>query len=306
MTTASEDALAAPTAARAQWLAPVAGLSFVALWSTGYTAGKIAVAHGGAFTTLVVRFGFAALIFALLAWLGGARWPERRQALHSGVTGFLQLALHFGGVYGALKLGASAGFAALVIGSMPLMVSLFAVLLGERLSRLQLLGLAIGFGGVLLVVAERLFGAQTNLYAIIVLIVGLIGISVGTLYQKRHGSAIDLRMGLFIQNLTATVVLLPFSLAVEHFDHDNSLAFWASSTWLVLVNTVGNFALLFVLIRNGAATKVATLFYLIPAAGAFVGHFVLDERLTSLEIIGFFVAASGVYLGTRQSAAVKT
>lgn len=300
MNSASPDAAQTAAAPRAQWLAPVAGLSFVGLWSTGYTAGKIAVAHGGAFTTLVVRFGFAALVFGLLAWFGGTKLPKAREAWHSAVTGFLQLALHFGGVYGGLKLGASAGFAALVIGSMPLMVSLFAVLLGERISRMQLLGLAIGFGGVLLVVGERLFGAQTNLYAILVLVVGLIGISVGTLYQKRHGSAIDLRMGLFIQNLAATLVLLPFSLAIEHFDQDNSLPFWLASAWLVLVNTVGNFALLFVLIRNGAATKVATLFYLIPAAGAVVGHFVLGERLTALEVLGFFVAASGVYIGTHQ------
>ena len=45
----------------------IAAISFVVLWSTGYLAGKLALAHGAPFTLLVIRFGSAALIFAALA-----------------------------------------------------------------------------------------------------------------------------------------------------------------------------------------------------------------------------------------------
>lgn len=296
-------AAAAAGSARARGLGALAGFSFVVIWCTGYIAGKVAVGHSGPFTALCLRFAAAALIFAALAFAARLPWPSRRDAGHSAVVGALQLALQFGGVYGALKLGASAGVAALVIGAMPLTVSAFSLLLGERIGRLQWLGLVVGFAGVWLVLGDRLADASANLYAVLALLAGLIGISCGTLYQKRHGSSVDLRIGLLIQNLTATILLLPLAIGLEGLHADGTRPFWLATVWIVLVNSVGGFALLFMLLRRGAATQVAALFYLVPAVGAVMGHFVLGEVLTRLEIAGFVVAAVGVYLGTRMPAA---
>lgn len=293
---------AAAEPARARWLGAVAGFGFVVIWCTGYIAGKIAVGHSGPFTALCLRFAAAALVFAALALAARLPWPSWRDAGHSAVVGALQLALQFGGVYGALKLGASAGVAALVIGAMPLTVSAFSMLLGERIGRLQWLGLIVGFAGVWLVLGDRIADASASTYAVLALLAGLIGISCGTLYQKRHGSSVDLRLGLLIQNLTATFLLLPLAIGLEGLQADGTQAFWLATLWIVLVNSVGGFALLFMLIRRGAATQVAALFYLVPAVGAVMGHFVLGEVLTRLEIAGFFVAAVGVYLGTRAPA----
>ncbi|MCX7070304.1 MAG: EamA family transporter [Gammaproteobacteria bacterium] len=295
---------AAPRPAR-PWLAPLMGLSFVAIWCTGYPAAKIIVGHSGPFTALTLRFACAGLIFALLALVSRVRWPGWREAGHSAVVGCLQLAMQFGGVYGAMRLGASGSFAALVIGSMPLAVSGFAWATGERISRLQWLGLAIGFAGVWLVIGNSLLDAQASGPAIVLLLVGLVGIASGTLYQKRHGSAIDLRAGLAIQNLAATAALLPLAIGVDHFHFDGTPVFWKATAWIVLVNSVGGFALLFLLIRNGAATQVAALFYLVPAVGALMSHFALGEVLTWLEVAGFFVAAAGVWLGTRPARAAS-
>lgn len=293
---------AAPRPAR-PWLAPLMGLSFVAIWCTGYPAAKIIVGHSGPFTALTLRFACAGLIFALLALVSRVRWPGWREAGHSAVVGCLQLAMQFGGVYGAMRLGASGSFAALVIGSMPLAVSGFAWATGERISRLQWLGLMIGFAGVWLVIGNSLLDAQASGPAIVLLLVGLVGIASGTLYQKRHGSAIDLRAGLAIQNLAATAALLPLAIGIDHFHFDGTPVFWKATAWIVLVNSVGGFALLFLLIRNGAATQVAALFYLVPAVGALMSHFALGEVLTWLEVAGFFVAATGVWLGTRPARA---
>lgn len=259
------------------------GLSFVVIWCTGYPAGKIVVGHSGPFTALCLRFAAAAVIFGVLAVVGRVVWPGWREGRHSAVVGLLQLAMQFGGVYGAMRLGASASLAALVIGAMPLSVSAFSLLLGERIGRLQGLGLAVGFSGVWLVIGDSIADARADIWSIVALLVGLLGISCGTLYQKRFGSQVDLRVGLFIQNVAS----------------GSSTRFWLASSWIVLVNSVGGFALLFLLIRNGAATQVAALFYLVPAVGAIMGHFTLGEVLTRIEIIGFFVAALGVYLGTR-------
>lgn len=296
-------ALAAP---RARWLGPAAGLSFVLIWCTGYIAAKVLVAHGGPFTGLCLRFAAAAAIFGALLAFGRVDWPHPRDLGHSAIVGLLQLALQFGGVYGALQLGASAGVAALVIGAMPLTVSAFSLLLGERIGRRQWLGLAVGFAGVWLVLGDRLVDARASAWAVVCLLIGLLGISCGTLYQKRFGSQLDLRVGLFAQNLAAALALLPLAIGLEHLRADGSAAFWMASAWIVLVNSVGGFALLFLLIRHGAATQVAALFYLVPAVGAVMGHFALGEVLTTVELVGFVVAALGVYLGTHAPAPRKT
>jgi len=275
------------------------GLSFVVIWCTGYPAGKIVVGHSGPFTALCLRFAAAAVIFGVLAVVGRVVWPGWREGRHSAVVGLLQLATQFGGVYGAMRLGASASLAALVIGAMPLSVSAFSLLLGERIGRLQGLGLAVGFSGVWLVIGGSIADARADVWSIVALLVGLLGISCGTLYQKRFGSQVDLRVGLFIQNVAGAAVLLPLAIGLEGLSFDGSTRFWLASSWIVLVNSVGGFALLFLLIRNGAATQVAALFYLVPAVGAIMGHFTLGEVLTRIEIIGFLVAAFGVYLGTR-------
>jgi len=274
------------------------GLLFVLVWSSGYVAGKIALTHGAAFTLLVLRFAGAALIFALLAFAARASWPSLRQSGHSVVVGLLSLALQFGGIYLGVQLGAEVGVAALLVGSMPLLTAALAPLIGERVTARAWLGLALGLGGVVLVLADRIGfgGAGPGAYGLLLL--GLVGISIGTLYQKRFATAIDMRVGLTIQHAAAALVLLPCAFA-ENFRQDATLAYLGSLGWLIAVNSVGGFALLFVLLRRGQASRVAQLFFLIPPVTAVLGLLFLGENFSVLKLLGFALAALGVYLGTR-------
>jgi len=272
----------------------------VVLWSTGYIAGKVAIAHAAPFTTLTLRFGGASLLFALLVLLRRTPLPAPRVLLHSAVVGLLTLALQFAGVYGAFALGASSGFAALVIGSMPLAVSLTAAALGERQPASHWLGLLLGLGGVLLVLQDKLGSGLGSAWAGVALFLGLCGITFGTLYQKRHASTVDLNVGLLAQNLAATAVLAPPAVLWEHFRFDTSAAFVGSMLWLVLVNSGGTFALLFVLLRQGAATRVSTLFYLVTPVTAVMGWALMHEPMSAVKLAGFALAAAGVYIGTRK------
>jgi drug/metabolite transporter (DMT)-like permease len=278
------------------------GTSFVLLWCTGYPAGKIALGHAAPFTLLTLRFGIAALIYVLLFFSFTKKpWPSWRESRHSVITGFLSLAMQFGGVYLGIALGASAGFAALVIGIMPIVTALFGTFIGEPIRRMQWFGFALGFVGVALVVADKVEVGNVPLGAYIALAVGLTGISAGTLYQKRFGSSIDLRAGLALQHICAALVLIPFAMH-ESFRFDGTTPFYESLGWLVLINSVGGFALLFVLIQRGAATSVAALFFLMPPVTAVMNYFVIGEPLTLLKGAGFVLAAVGVYIGTRSVA----
>ncbi|MET0225758.1 MAG: DMT family transporter [Dokdonella sp.] len=280
----------------------VAAGIFVVLWCTGYPAGKLAVQHGGPFTILFLRFGCAALVFTALALLARAQWPQWRVLVRSAIVGLLSLALSFAGIYEGLRLGVSTGVSALFIGAMPLATALFGIAFGDRLEGRQWFGLALGFVGVVLVLEGKLDGATGIGLGYVASFVGLIGFSLGTLYQKRHSSTIDLRVGLAVQHIAAAFALLPLALFVDGFRADWSHTWIGTLSWLVLVNSLGGFTLLFALLRRGAATQVAALFYLMPPITALMGFVVLDEHLSLSMLPGFVLVAVGVWLGTQRSA----
>lgn len=287
--------------AAAAWRGRATAAAFVLVWCSGYPAAKLAVQHGGPFTLALLRFALAAAVFGALAVAARAGWPGWRAFRHSAVVGLLSLALSFGGVYGGMHFGVSAGISALFIGAMPLATALFASLAGERLGRAQWFGLALGFLGVLLVLEGRFGIPGGGAVGYLCSLVGLVALSLGTLYQKRHSTAIDLRVGLAVQHAVAAAAILPLAWWGEHFRADGSAAWIGAVAWIVLVNAVGGFALLFLLLRRGAATGVAALFYLVPPVTALMGYVALGERLTPTMLPGFALVALGVWLGTRRA-----
>src|SRR4029077_16661448 len=189
------------------------GVAFVLLWSSGYPAARIALDHSGPFTLLMLRFGGAGLVFAALAGVSGVTWPRGRAALHNALVGTLQLGLQFGALYWAAAQAVNIGLIALVNGSMLIVTALLGrALFREVVRQLQWIGFALGFAGVALAFGESPTASRsTGVGAYLAVLAGLLAISTGTLYQKRHASNVDPRSGLALQHLAATLLLLPFS-----------------------------------------------------------------------------------------------
>lgn len=126
----------------------------------------------------------------------------------------------------------------------------------------------------------------------------------GTVYQKKFCSAIDLRTGNLIQFAVAGVAVLLPALRFEglHAKWDEALI--ASSLWLSLVNSIGAISLFYILLRQGAASRVATLFFLAPPITAVMGFAAFHETLSPIAVAGFGLTAVGVYLGSRSSGSV--
>jgi drug/metabolite transporter (DMT)-like permease len=269
-------------------------LLFILLWSSGYVAGKLALPHTGPLTLLTLRFGLAAVVLLAVALATGAPWPQRRQDWgHLAVVGLLMQVLHFSCIYFALQWGLSAGVAGLLIGLMPLATALGAHLwLAEHLGARQLLGLLGGLAGVALVVAGKpLHGAWTAYAAAGV---GLLGLVAGTLYQKRFCAGMDLRSGSGIQMTVSALAVALVAGPTEHFAMDVGPELVAATLWLGLVNSIGAFSLMFVMIRRGQAGQVARLFFLIPGVSALMGFALLGERLPPLALAGFALSALAV------------
>jgi drug/metabolite transporter (DMT)-like permease len=236
-----------------------------------------------------------------VALLTGAPWPRRWvQWGHLAVVGLLMQVLHFTGIYYGLRLGLSAGVAALLIGMMPLATALGAHLwLAERLSRGQLWGLLGGLVGVGLVVAGKPLGAAGAWPAYLAALLGLAGLVLGTLYQKRFCSGMDLRSGSCVQMGVAAVTAALLAWPTEHFALQWSGELLFAALWLGLVNSIGAFSLMFQMMRRGQAGQVANLFYLIPGVSALMGFVLLGEGLTPLALAGFALSALSVCAAAR-------
>jgi len=264
---------------------------FILLWSSGYVAGKLALPHVGPLTLLTMRFGLAAVVLLSVAAATQAPWPPRRRDwAHLAVVGLLMQVLHFSGIYFALRAGLSAGVAGLLVGLMPLATALGAHLwLAEALGRRQVLGLLGGLAGVALVVMDKPLGGAWPAYAWAA--VGLLGLVTGTLYQKRFCARMDLRSGAGVQMAVSALAVGAAAWPAEHFAIDWCAELVGAWLWLGLVNAIGAFTLMFIMIRRGQAGQVARLFFLVPGASALMGFVLLGERLAPVALAGFALSA---------------
>jgi drug/metabolite transporter (DMT)-like permease len=127
----------------------------------------------------------------------------------------------------------------------------------------------------------------------------LASITLGTVWQKRHGGAIDLRTGAAIQFAAAAVVLAPFAFLLESREVRWSGEFVFALAWLVLVLSLGAVFLLLYLIRHGAATRVASLFYLVPPTTALMAWPLFGESYSALAAAGMGLGMLAVWLVTK-------
>jgi drug/metabolite transporter (DMT)-like permease len=270
---------------------------FVVLWASGFIGAKLGLPYAEPLTFLALRMFGVVVLLGLFMLIAGAKWPGREGALDSYVTGVLMHALYLGGVYISIAKGLPAALSALVVGLQPLLTSTIANrLLGERVAPRQWVGLVLGLSGVYLVVQDRAtVGAATPL-AWIAAVVGLVAITIGTVYQKRFGSGIDWRPAMFIQYAAAGILFALGATAFETRTVHWTPEFLFALGWLVFVLSFGAIWLLYFLIRRAAATRVVSLFYLTPPVTALMAWSLFGERLAPLALVGMAVCVAGVFL----------
>jgi drug/metabolite transporter (DMT)-like permease len=273
---------------------------FVLLWSTGFIGARYGMPYIEPLTFLAVRMGFAVVIMAAIALLAGARRPNVNEVGHSLVAGSLVHGLTLGGVFIAISQGVPAGISALILGLQPIVTSTLASrFMGEKVTRLQLVGLALGLVGVLLVLHDRNIVLAGSALGWVASILSLIGITIGTLYQKRYCGGIDWRAGNLVQYIGAGALftLGAFAFETREIHWTGELIF--AMVWLVLVLSIAAVGLMYWLIRRSAATGFASLFYLVPVVTAFFAYILFGERLDSISILGMAICAGGVALVNR-------
>ncbi|MBA3415869.1 MAG: DMT family transporter [Chloroflexia bacterium] len=202
-----------------------------------------------------------------------------------------------------MSLGVEAGVSALIVGLQPLLTAALAgVLLDERVTPRQWAGLGLGLLGVTLVLARKLGQGSGDALGSLACVAALFGITLGTLYQKRHCAGMDLRTGGVVQFAAACLATAPLALLFEDTRIAWSGEFVFALLWLVLVLSLGAVSLLYVLIRRGAAAQIASLFFLVPPCTALIAWPLFGETLGPVALIGMVLTAVGVALASRGAA----
>jgi len=277
---------------------------FVLIWSTGFVVARFGMPHAPPFTFLAIRYSLSVLCFGVWIALARAAWPRgRAQWLHLAATGVLMHAGYLGGVWSAVKLGLGAGTVALLVGLQPVLTALWLTARAgddkhHRVSPQQWWGLLLGLAGLTLVVWRKLGAGEVNGTNLALALVALLSITAGTLYQKAHVHACDVRTASLVQLLAALAASLPLALLEPEVVQWHP-AFIGAMAWSVLALTLGGSSLLYLLIQRGAATQVTSLLYLVPPCTAVMAWMIFGESLTAGMMLGMALTAVGVALVVR-------
>ena len=280
---------------------------FVLLWSTGWIVAKYASPHADPLTFLSLRFLLAALLFAAITAISRAAWPSSRAGwLHAVVSGVLLHGIYLGGVWWAIAQGVPSSISGLIAALQPLLTALAAPLIvGERLSGAQRLGVVLGFAGLFVAILPRLMvldtaGLYIALVPLLVNVCAMVSVTAGTLYQKRYLQEGDLQSIASLQYVGGFAVVMPLALMIEPLRIEWNFEFALAMGWSVFGLSLASIMLLLYLIRRGQVSRAASLIYLVPPAVAIESWLLFGEALTVPMIIGTLIVVVGVWLTNRK------
>ena len=275
-------------------------LVFILLWSSAFITTKPIVDNSDPFTALAFRFFFVAVGFYLFSlYSNHSIFIKQKNLIESVLSGVLFHGLYLGGVFYSISIGMPTGIAALIVTLQPILTNaLGGPILGEKVNLKQWIGVLLGFLGAALVLGLDV-GHEIPLFGLIATIIALLAITTSTIWQKKLSNNLPLSVSNFYQAIGGClfhVVILIFF--VEPYINFNKTFFIAMSHQIFLVS-FGAFTILMLLIKNNSASKTVAIFFLIPATSAFMAWLFLNENLTNLDLLGFFIASIGVYIATR-------
>ena len=279
---------------------------FVWIWSTGFIAAKYGLPYAEPFTLLSYRFVITLFFLLILIIYKKSSWPETRlDFFHLLIAGVLIHGVYLGGVFQALKWGMPAGLGAMVIGLQPIGMALVAgVLLKEEVSKKQWTGLIMGLVGLYLVLFDSLDLTEQiafdgfPIWAVFAVIISLFAISIGTIYQKRFCSNMNLYSGAWVQYFSASILCILIVLFFENGEVSWSRTFILAMTWQVLGLSIGAILLLMTMIKKDALASVGSYFYLVAPLVAIQAWFLFEERIGLSALAGVVLISFGVAITT--------
>ncbi len=279
----------------ALWLVIVMGLAFALIWSSAFSVAKIIVAHIPPFTVSAARFFVAAALAASIAAALGQKLPRGRAAWRAIIIlGLCQNTLYLGLFFAAMT-RIPAGLAAIIASAMPLIVAALAPFtIGERVGPIKATGLAIGFAGVVWIMATRIAGG-IDLFGVGLALAGVLALSAATLTVKRGDFGTGLLMVVACQMLIGALGCIPLALIFEDvtaFDLNTEVL--VAFAYQVLMPGIVATLIWFWLVKTVTAASASAFHFLNPIFGVAIAFFLLGEPLSLRDAFGVALVAAGI------------
>lgn len=271
--------------------------AFVLLWSSGAIVSEIGLRYGSPFALLIFRYALALVVLVAFAIWNGKLLPDAGSRTRVALTGFSIAGLYSTCYLLALDNGITPGALATLLGVQPILT----IFLTERRATLpRLLGLVCALIGLAVVVSDGLVSMRFNALGLVFAGLSLVGITVGSILQKRETQApwVVLPMQ-YAVGLAFAVIVSPLG----SFQASWEPGFVLPVLWLGLVISVGTTFLLYRLIARGNLVNVTSLFYLVPGVTAAMDWIVLGNPMSTLAIAGLVLIVLGLVLVFRYKGA---
>lgn len=282
------------------------GLVFVALWSSAFATARVIVAHAPPLWALSARFLISGLVAVALARALGQDWrlsgPQARSVV---VFGLCQNAAYLGLNFIALQ-WVEASLAVIIAASMPLLVAALGwAFAGRRVAPLGVLGLALGFLGVAVIMGSRASGGADPL-GIVLCVLGALALAVATLTLGSAAAGGNVLMVVGLQMLVGSAALGVLAAMTETLALDPAPAFWAAFAWQIAGPGLAATLIWFRLVGEIGAVRAAAFHFLNPAFGVAVAAVLLGEGLGLLDGLGVAVTMLGILLVQRSRIGAAT
>ncbi len=285
-----------------QYFIKIMPILFVFLWSTGIIGAKMGLPYSEANTFLSVRLVLVLALLWLIILAFKIKYIGTKSSIIAAiVSGGLMFGVYLLGITNAIQFGLSAGLTALIVAMQPILTALIMRhMFQDRLAPRQWLGIMVAFLGVTIVLSSKInalnYSEGLSYLGLGFATLALFGITVGTIYQKRHKSQMDLRAISFWQNIGALLIIAPWALL-----YDTGIIIWSfefifALAWQVIILSIVTTFLLLMLIKTQTSNQVASLFFFVPGVTSVLGWLLFNETLGWFEVAGIIIASYGVFL----------
>jgi drug/metabolite transporter (DMT)-like permease len=275
------------------------------IWGTPYLLIKVAVKHLEPAVIVFARTSVAALFVLLLA----ARSNALSAAMRRWKPVLAFAAIEMAGPWYLLTNAEKrlpSGLTGLIVACVPIVGAVSAYLLGDHraLAPSRLVGIAVGLGGVALLVAHDLGGDDgIPWWSVVQMLLVCVGYATAPFIVARRLHDVP-SMGVVAVSLTSVaIVYAPLAWAARP-DVGPPAKVWWSLAALAVVCTAIAFITFFALIAEVGPARATLITFVNPAVAIVLGAVVLDESITAATVAGFFLVLGGCWLATRPSRAV--
>jgi drug/metabolite transporter (DMT)-like permease len=275
---------------------------FVVLWSSAFITTKPLIDNSDPFSALAFRFLVVSLGFYIFSIFTKQKiFINKKSLIKAFLSGVLFHGIYLGGVFYSVSKGMPTAIAALIVTLQPILTNILSgPILGEKVSFNQWLGVLLGFAGAAMVLGWDV-GLDIPLSGFVATILSLVAITTSTIWQKKLSNSLPLSVSNMYQAIGGfTFHLVLIIVFVDPYINFTKTFIIAMSHQIFLVS-FGAFTILMYLIKKNSASKTVSIFFLIPPTSAFMAWLFLNEKLTTLDLVGFVIASIGVYIATRGS-----